>query len=438
MDTNRKRQWIPTGKRMIRLHSLFWKLFIAFFLTMQVWLFGGSLYFKSLENPSAIVKVKAYTILHESEIWSERGLQSTLKNMKDWNIKNKDVQLSLLDKNGNLLHGAAPTAGGSRKSITLDGNAYIISTNMPAEKDPSDHPPIEIPIITAAIISLFVSWILAWYLSSPLQHLRNASKAVAHGKFSTRVSPSLGKRRDEIVDLAHDFDRMAAQLQSLMKNRQRLFHDISHELRSPLTRMQAAIGLLRQNPSRANDMIERVERESVRINTLVEEVLSLARLESGLPIAYEEIDVSALLSVIVEDARLEAEHTERILHYTGCSPFIRMVNSEILCRAFDNVIRNALHYTPSKRSIFITAINEEKTMTIHVDDEGPGVNGGEYNTIFEAFQRSENSATKAPGFGLGLSISRQAVDLHNGSINAEHSPYGGLRITIKIPRTNEA
>jgi len=140
MDTNRKRQWIPTGKRMIRLHSLFWKLFIAFFLTMQVWLFGGSLYFKTLENPSAIVKVKAYTILHESEIWSEIGLQSTLKNMKDWNIKNKDVQLSLLDKNGNLLHGAAPTAGGSRKSITLDGNAYIISTNMPAEKDPSDHP----------------------------------------------------------------------------------------------------------------------------------------------------------------------------------------------------------------------------------------------------------------------------------------------------------
>lgn len=120
---------------------------------------------------------------------------------------------------------------------------------------------------------------LAWYLSRPLRHLREALLSVAQGNLATRVRPLMGRRRDEIVDLGADFDAMADRLQQLVEARQRLLHDISHELRSPLTRMQVAIGLLRQDPARTEAMVERIDAEAQRLDAMVGEVLTLARLE---------------------------------------------------------------------------------------------------------------------------------------------------------------
>ena len=155
----------------------------------------------------------------------------------------------------------------------------------------------------------------------------------------------MGRRRDELADLGRDFDRMTGQLQLLMAGQRRLLHDVSHEMRSPLARLQAAVGLLRQQPENVVAGCERIERECGRMDHLVGELLTLSRLEAGVSLgANEEIDLAELLADIVEDARFEAKGRHIELEVSG--PALMLGNAELLQRAIENVVRNAcLLYT---------------------------------------------------------------------------------------------
>ena len=162
-----------------------------------------------------------------------------------------------------------------------------------------------LPISIGILASLGFSALLAWYLAKPIRHLRGAFDAAAAGKLDTRIGPRMGRRRDEIADLGRDFDRMAHQLQILLGSQRRLLHDVSHELRSPLARLQAAIGLARQQPEKLDASLDRIERESGRLDELVGELLTLSRLEAGMSgAADEEVDLVELVAGIADDARL--------------------------------------------------------------------------------------------------------------------------------------
>src|SRR5207237_1331403 len=228
-------------------------------------------------------------------------------------------------------------------------------------------PPPEPPIapwefiIIGIATSLAFSVLLAWYLVRPIRNLRWAFGEAAAGHLETRVSPRMGRRRDEIADLGRDFDRMAQQLQSLVNAQRRLLHDVSHELRSPLARLHAAIGLARQEPAKLDATLERIEREASRLDSMVGEVLALARLESGTASrAKERVDLAYIAASIAEDARFEAETLKRNVRFStsGDAPVIG--NVDLLHRAVENIVRNAIKFTREGTTVDVN-VNTTRT-----------------------------------------------------------------------------
>jgi two-component system OmpR family sensor kinase len=290
------------------------------------------------------------------------------------------------------------------------------------------------PLIIGGLAALVTSLVLAWYLSRPLRHLRWGLHRMAEGRFDTRVQPLIGRRRDEIADLAHDIDSMATQLQQLIESRRQLLHDISHELRSPLTRLQAAIGLMRQDSSQTTVMLDRIERESERLDALIEEMLTLHRLAGSSGLAHERVDVIELLQAIVEDAEFEARAAGRSLSIEAPGRFVAEVNGELVCRAFENVIRNALKFSPPGSEVEVRAqVGGDGTeLVTTVGDRGPGVPPDMLEAIFEPFIRVEGSES-VRGSGLGLAIARRAMLVHGGRISAALRPGGGLEVKLRLP-----
>jgi len=243
----------------------------------------------------------------------------------------------------------------------------------------------------------------------------------------------LGRRRDEIADLGRDFDHMAARLQALVEAQKRLLHDVSHELRSPLARLQVAVGLARQQPERLESALERIERETARLDALVGELLTLSRLEAGVTGAPAGVlDAGELLEEIVADARFEAEAA-------GCRVELQLRGAlavhgrdELLRRALENVIRNAVRYTARDTVVEVSAARDAVELAITVCDRGPGVPEAELDRLFEPFFRAERGAQRA-GYGLGLAIARRAVEAHSGRIRASNRPGGGLCVEIRLP-----
>jgi signal transduction histidine kinase len=318
----------------------------------------------------------------------------------------------------------------------------------------SNRPTPLMPMVSAAFAGLLFSIGLAWYLSKPLRHLRWALRRVADGQFDTRVKPLMGSRQDEIVDLAGDFDSMAARLQLLTEQRTQLFHDVSHELRSPLARMQAAIGLLRKNPASLDPMIERIESEVARIDVLIEELLTLHRLEAGSAGPRREpLDLIELMTTIAHDASFEASARRCSVVFHAKGIFVANVDSELIFRAFENVVRNAVKYTATGTEVHIdTKIIEsesgdslgERILELSVRDHGQGVPLEHCEDIFEPFWRmgyetresvSESVELPLRGVGLGLAIARRAMAFHSGYIYAVPADGGGLRVVIGLPQS---
>lgn len=327
--------------------------------------------------------------------------------------------------------------------LSISGTAIFLAltghTPPPLGDMPMWGPVPVVPLVSAIVAVFVISLVLAWYLSRPLRHLSWALDRFAEGRLDTRVEPLIGGRRDEIADLARDFDRMAAQIEQLALARRTLLHDMSHELRSPLTRLQAAIGLLHQDPTQSAAMIERIGRESERLDVLIEELLTLHRLDAGPAGATgtppQRVDVVELLQSIADDADFEARASQRALNLDAVGSFVTEAHGELLYRAFENVIRNALKFSPAGSEIDVAAHVTEggSTLVTTVQDRGPGVPPHMLQAIFEPFTRVEGSES-VRGAGLGLAIARRAMLLHRGSIEAALRDGGGLVVTLSLPR----
>lgn len=290
-----------------------------------------------------------------------------------------------------------------------------------------------VPLIATLLASLIFAALLAWYFSKPIRSLRSAFEAMVGGNLEVRLGPVMGKRRDELADLGHNFDRMASHLNDLIDGQRRLLHDVSHELRSPLARLQAAIGLARQQPERLESSLQRIERESVRMDRLVGELLTLSRLEAGVMGAMEEeVNVGELLAGVVADARFEAEASGRTVEFSGCGEVIVTGNAELLHRALENVVRNALRHTPEGGKVTLEVRLDANNLRIAILDHGPGVPAKELNGIFEPFFRGGESQ-HTDGHGLGLAIARRVVESLGGSIRALNREGGGLCVEIMLP-----
>lgn len=300
---------------------------------------------------------------------------------------------------------------------------------------------IAIPLLIAALVSALVCLLLSRYLTRPLERLRGAAQQFAAGDLTLRVAPTLGGRKDEIADLAAAFDQMAERLEKVFGAQRQLLRDASHELRSPLARLQAALGLARQRGAGAEKELDRMERETERLNELIGRLLSLSRLEAGVDAASTEpVDLGDLLNTLVDDARFEAEaHGCRVgLH--GVVPATVRANALWLHSALENVVRNAVRYTHAGTEVEISLrddVDRSGWVVIRVRDHGPGVPEPDLKRLFEPFVRVGDARDRASGgYGLGLAIADRAVRLFGGEISARNEPDGGLCVLIRLKRAD--
>ncbi len=281
-----------------------------------------------------------------------------------------------------------------------------------------------------------LSFWLARYLSSPVAPLRRATRALSDGDLTARVEGRVTGRRDEIGELARDFDAMAERIEGLVESQQRLLRDVSHELRSPLARLVVALELARSRAGEAAaGPLDRIGREAGRLDDLIGQLLLLARLEAGnTGDDAHELDLAALLAEVVGDAGFEGAGAGTEVRFEagdGC----RISGRPMLLRsAFDNVLRNAVHHTKPGSAVEVDLNREEDGVRVTVRDHGPGVGGDELERIFEPFYRVDEARDRSSGgAGLGLAIAARAVRAHGGEIGAANHPEGGLVVTVRLP-----
>ena len=295
---------------------------------------------------------------------------------------------------------------------------------------------------------------LARYLAAPVGKIRMAAQRLAEGDLSARVERNRFPRgQDELTRLARDFNTMATRLENLVTAQNRLLGDVSHELRTPLTRLNLALELARRGDEvKREAALARIERESNRLDELIRELLTLSRLENGLPASNldQPLDLAALASEVAADAEFEAQNAGRGVRvvYQGAEQGVMTRgDAELLRRALENLTRNALRHTRNESRVEI----ELKTLTngthngnggaarglvLQVCDQGPGVPAAELEAIFRPFYRVEGARERAEadrGTGLGLAIAERAVSAHGGQIVARNRAEGGLCVSIELP-----
>ncbi|MFA7665867.1 MAG: ATP-binding protein [Burkholderiaceae bacterium] len=460
--------------------SLFWKLLIGFWLTLLVagLLVGTAvgLYHKqraqqaaAIELPLALgprtelqVRAAAATLRHgglaalQALLASEDGergdaLRVHAVDANGRELLGRPVPAEALAQARTQVASAARSGGpvrGVREIALADGQRWLLL--VPAAESGigprssragyrSGPPTPALGIAAGLLASLVFSAVLAAYLTRPIRHLRRAFADAADGRLDARVAPLMGRRRDEIAGLGQDFDQMAERLQRLIVSQRRLLHDVSHELRSPLARLQAAIGLARQDPSRSAAMLDRIERDTQRLDALVGELLTLARLEANArDTPRQTVDVGELLQEVADDARFEAQAAGRSLVLSAptddADTVIDEASPEWLQRAFENVIRNAIRHTAEDSAVEVELRTPGGDIEIQVADRGPGVPDELLEAIFEPFDRGRIGAGDSNGHGLGLAIARRAVAAHGGTIVAGNRAGGGLVMTLRLPQ----
>jgi len=298
-------------------------------------------------------------------------------------------------------------------------------------------------LIIAIISSGIVCYLLAWFMTKPIVRLRTATRQLAAGDLSARTGAPVATRSDEVAGLMRDFDAMAERIETLLKAQSRLLNDISHELRSPLARLNVALGLARQRAGvESSDMLDRIELEASRLNELIGRILTLARLEDGeqsapqTPVALDEIVLS-----VTEDAEFEAQ--ARLCHVHTSIPegdWKVRGNASLLHSAVENVVRNAIRYTQEGTSVDVDLASETKggvyEAVLRVSDSGPGVPPEALSKLFEPFYRLDDARERLTGgVGLGLAITERAVRFHGGRVKASNRQGGGLVIEIRLPLT---
>ena len=450
------------------MHRLFWKIFLSFWVALVLFaaatMFSASQYLEHTRQqeeaagPRARLQQRVAEAQHIADHGGIEGLRAWLRDLD----RRELVPVLLLDGDGHDLLGRpvpAPVAERlareaarswhgpfrprMRAVIRLaDGQEFRLVPDYQAVtlgRVIARPRVIALPLILAALASGLVCFLLARYLTAPLDRLRRATEHYATGDLSTRVAPTLGTRRDEVAELARAFDHMAQRLQELMTLQRQLLSDVSHELRSPLARLQVALGLARQrSDGRADSEFDRIERETERLNDLIGQLLSLARLESGVTVAEREpVDLVELLASVASDADFEARAAHRRVELDGTTPATIQGDARLLHSALENIVRNAVRYTAEGTAVTLSLERDRgkpDRWRITIRDQGPGVPEEMLPRLFEPFVRVGDARDRASGgYGLGLAIAQKAVRLHGGEVVARNEPAGGFSIAVVLP-----
>ncbi|MDO6462100.1 ATP-binding protein [Granulosicoccaceae sp. 1_MG-2023] len=339
---------------------------------------------------------------------------------------------------------AVPVIGSNREPY------YFVAAFSPPHPLGAGHPPDRPPrkpdtldpaavkYIWLLLAVLLSSVLLAWTFSQPLRNLTRSTRRFADGDLDTRVESDIAGRRDAIGELGREFNHMAEQVSQLLDSHKQLLRDVSHELRSPLARMQVALSLLEQRGGESQSKEhERIGLEIERLNALIGQIITLSRLDSGeRKLDKTSLDLAGLLSSLVEDVRFEHLNDGRSVSCDAPDELLIEGDIEKLHSAIENVLRNAMNYTDENTTVTVTLRREGALARLRICDHGPGVPEAALGRIFDAFYRTQEAREiSTGGSGVGLAISRRVIEMHGGRIFAQNSPEGGLCVTMEVPIT---
>lgn len=293
-------------------------------------------------------------------------------------------------------------------------------------------------LLVSILISGTACFFLARHFTRSINTLQRATHQIANGDLGVRVSPHFSGRRDEIAALGRDFDHMTERLQKAMLEQKRLIKDVSHELRSPLARLQVALGLAQQRSNGSVDKeLERIKQAADYLNNVITDILALPVHDSGSWELDDTLDLHSLLETLVENYHGEAtKKGVQLALRSAVREALVPTHGNMLVGVFENILRNALHYTPGPGQIFIDLQLREApyAYVVRICDSGPGVEAAHLEDIFQPFFRTDEArARESGGYGLGLAIAQRSVALHRGEINASNLAEGGLCVTIILP-----
>ena len=454
------------------MHSLFLRIFTLFWVAMAL-IVGGSiaitLTVAAREYEAPELQRRPPVAIQASDVL-ERGGIGALKNWlsaNKYSIADRDLFIigpdgadilgrrlpesavrrleyfsrdEFVNRNGNLRPGrAAPQILGA------DGGVFTV---LLVPRRPSIFGALSLPEISLAIICMalvvtaLTSWWLAQHLSAPIRRIQEGARALAsenlglRANAGRRVSAGLEGRRDELAVLARDFDAMVDQLRANRGATTQLLRDISHELRSPLARMRVALGLARQPPADLARQLDRMEREIERLDSLISQVLKLARLHgTDAPFARESFDLDELIEEVVRDANFEGAVKNCSVRLEGAAKTCVNGNRDLVRSAIDNVLRNAVRYSPQGVPVDVSVTHPQNGLAILIRDGGPGVPDKDLERIFEPFYRvAESRDRDTGGEGIGLAITAQVMKAHGGSAKAVNCQGGGFEVRLNLPQ----
>lgn len=342
------------------------------------------------------------------------------------------------DGAGSFAAGDAPFL--ARRITSESGADYVVMWDAPqALRTAFQFSPVRFVLRVGALLLVggAVCWLLVWQIAKPIRTLQTAAHRFADGDLGVRVGSYRELQRgDELTELAGEFDRMASRIEDLVTSQQQLLADISHELRSPLARLSLALDLARRRLGDGVPEHARIGQEIRRLDELIERLLTLARLQGRHEHPLESLDLAGLVHDVARDARFEARAADRDVEVTvDCHPTIRG-NRHLLRSAIENVVRNAIRYTPQHTTVSIRLECDDVAgrAAIVVRDRGPGVPAAALDRLFHPFFRVDDARDREHGgAGLGLAITRHAMTAHGGNAYAENEAEGGLRVRLELP-----
>ena len=447
------------------MHSLFLRIFLLFLLAMTL-IVGSSIAttftIASRENEAFEYQRRpSVAAIQASEILARGGVGA----LKSWLEGNKnavgDRNLFVIGPDGKDLLGRRlpesaarrlesinrePVPGNFRPSraapqiVAADGSTYtvVMTPRRPSIFGALSLPAISLTILgIALIVSALTSWWLAEHLTAPIRRIQAGARALASENLDVRVSAGLEGRKDELAVLARDFDAMADQLRANRSATTQLLRDISHELRSPLARMRVALGLARQPPADLTRQLDRLEREIERLDSMISQVLKLARLHgTDALLERERFELDNVIEEVVRDANFEGAVKNCRVSLQGAANNAVLASRELLRSAIENVLRNAVRYSPNDSTVEMQIARAGNGLEIVIRDHGPGVPAADLERIFEPFYRvAESRDRDSGGEGIGLAITSQVMKAHGGSAGAVNANSGGLEVRLSLPGT---
>jgi two-component system sensor histidine kinase CpxA len=450
------------------MRSLFLRVFISFWAAMALIVAGAiAVTMYALAERAEEMPRRPTRVVHEAAAALERGGRAELERWLRGHVRGHDaLQTFVVDESGRELlgrplprrhahrmmrHEDEEPRGWigphtrwlpSRPAPVLIGPAGDRYAFLFVPRRPGILGPLGLPearfgtLALALIVTGLASWLLARSVTRPVGRVSEAARAIAAGRLDTRVAEGIGARRDEIGVLAREFDTMAERVRALLAGRERLLRDVSHELRSPLARLQVALGLARQAGADAGLQLDRIEREAGRLEALIAQVLRLSRLDAAAEQARREpVDLGDLVRSVAHDAQFEADPGGVAVGVeAAATPVSVRGDPELLRSAIENVVRNAVRYTDPRRGIGVRCMTEGPFARVIVRDHGPGVPDADLERIFEPFYRVAVDRTRdSGGDGIGLAITARVLKSHGGRAQARNAEGGGLEVVLELP-----